>query len=128
MTVVVAPYRVPVVHPLLDAVRPVADAIDATVVTMSGLRAGDIELRWEGEVVGGLRLPEGGGGLEVHLAAVERELGGPLDALDREAKQRAVKLLAERGAFRLRRSVEEVAGVLGVSRFTVYNYLNRPEP
>jgi hypothetical protein len=114
-------------HPLLDALQPVADAIDATIVPRSRLQDGDIQLRWEGEVIGGLRLPEPGGGLAVHVAAVERDLGGSLGGLDREGKQRAVKLLAERGAFRLRKSVEEIAGLLGVSRFTVYNYLNRPE-
>jgi hypothetical protein len=114
-------------HPLLEALRPVADAIDATLVPKSRLLDGDIPLCWDGKVVGGLRLPEGGGGLQVHIAAVERELGRSLGELDRVEKQRAVKLLAERGAFRLRRSVEEVAGLLGVSRFTVYNYLNRPE-
>jgi hypothetical protein len=114
-------------HPLLEALQPVADAIDATLVPKSRLRDGDIELRWDGRVVGGLRLPEAGGGLAVHVAVVERELGGALGGLDREGKQRAVKLLAERGAFRLRKSVEEIAGLLGVSRFTVYNYLNRPE-
>ena len=115
-----------VAHPLLEALQPVAEAIDATIVPRSRLRDGDIELRWEGALVGGLRLPEAGGGLAVHVAAVERELGGSLGDLDREGKQRAVKLLADRGAFRLRKSVEETAGLLGVSRFTVYNYLNRP--
>jgi predicted transcriptional regulator YheO len=35
-----------------------------------------------------------------------------------------VKLLNDRGAFSLRRSVEDVADALGVSRITVYNYLN----
>ena len=113
-------------HPLLDALRPVANAIDATIVAPSRMRDGDIELRWEGKVVGGFRLSESGD-LAQHIAAVERELGMPLGELDREAKQRAVKRLADRGAFRLRKSVEEVAGLLGVSRFTVYNYLNRPE-
>jgi len=38
--------------------------------------------------------------------------------------QGTVRLLDERGAFQLRRSVEVVADALGVSRFTVYNYLN----
>jgi hypothetical protein len=113
-------------HPLLDALRPVADAIDATIVPKARLQDGDIELCWEGKVVGGFRLPEPGG-LTAHVAAVERELGQSLADCDREGKQRAVKLLAERGAFRLRKSVEEVAALLGVSRFTVYNYLNRPE-
>jgi hypothetical protein len=113
-------------HPLLQALQPVADAIDATVVPAAALREGDIELRWEGALVGGLRLPEPGG-LSAHVSAVEREMGHSLACLDREGKQRAVKLLSERGAFRLRKSVEEVAGLLGVSRFTVYNYLNRPD-
>ena len=36
----------------------------------------------------------------------------------------AVRLLDERGAFILRRAVEEVADAMGVSRITVYNYLN----
>ena len=33
-------------------------------------------------------------------------------------------LLGDRGAFELRRSVEAVAEAMGVSRFTIYNYLN----
>ena len=36
----------------------------------------------------------------------------------------AVRLLDDRGAFLLRRSVEDVAGALGVSRIAVYNYLS----
>ncbi|PWV85590.1 HTH domain-containing protein [Prauserella marina] len=56
---------------------------------------------------------------------VETELGGPLGELDREGKQRAVRLLEERGAFQLRKAVATVAEALGVTRFTVYNYLNR---
>jgi predicted transcriptional regulator YheO len=58
------------------------------------------------------------------IADVERDLGGPLSELSREEKQRAVKLLDEQGAFNLRRSIEDVADALGVSRITVYNYLN----
>jgi predicted transcriptional regulator YheO len=82
-------------------------------------------LRWDGAVVGGLRFPtELHGALDRLIAGVERELGAPLAALSREDKQRAVRLLDERGAFRLRKAVEDVADALGVSRFTVYNYLN----
>ena len=42
----------------------------------------------------------------------------------------AVRLLEDRGAFLLRRSVDDVADALAVSRITVYNYLNamRGEP
>ena len=35
-----------------------------------------------------------------------------------------MRLLDGRGAFQLRKAVEDVADALGVSRFTVYNYLN----
>lgn len=110
-------------HPLLVALDPVAAALGATLVTGT-LRAGDIPLVWEGEEVGGLRLPGVQGTLDRLVATIQAELGGPLAELSREDKQRAVRMLDEQGAFQLRRAVEEVAEVLGVSRFTVYNYLN----
>lgn len=66
------------------------------------------------------------GALDRLLKSVAHELGGPLTRLSREEKQRAVRLLDERGAFRMRRSVDQVADALGVSRITVYNYLNLP--
>lgn len=112
-------------HPLLTAVGPVADAIGATVVDAESGVPGDVPLVWEDRVVGYLRLSPGD--LAGHITAVERELGGSLGSLGRVDKQRAVTMLNERGAFELRRSVEQVAEALGVSRFTVYNYLNRPE-
>ncbi|MGW5716861.1 helix-turn-helix domain-containing protein [Amycolatopsis sp. NPDC003865] len=59
------------------------------------------------------------------IADLEREMGAKLGELDRAGKQRAVRLLRERGAFGLRKSVSSVADALGVTRFTVYNYLNR---
>lgn len=55
---------------------------------------------------------------------VEAELGGTLNSLGREAKQAAVKLLEERGAFLLRGAIEDVAASMEVSRITIYNYLN----
>ena len=64
-------------------------------------------------------------GLARLIADVERELGAPLAGLPRAGKQQAVRLLEERGAFEMRRSAETVAEALGVTRFTVYNYLNR---
>lgn len=112
-------------HPLLDAIGPVADAIGATVLGPEAGGPGDVPLVWEGQVVGFVRLSPAD--LASHIAAVERELGGSLGSLNRLDKQRAVKILNERGAFGLRKSVEQVAEALGVSRFTVYNYLNRPE-
>ena len=111
-------------HPFLVALEPVADALGATLVPASRVTTGDVPLRWEGELVGGLRLPGVHGTLDRMIAAVESELGSPLADLSREGKQQAVRLLEARGAFQLRKAVEDVADVLGVSRFTVYNYLN----
>ena len=66
-------------------------------------------------------------GLSRLIADVERELGGSLATLPRAEKQHAVRLLEERGAFEMRRSAETVAEALGLTRFTVYNYLE-PDP
>jgi hypothetical protein len=111
-------------HPLLVALEPVAAALGAELVAAGDVAGSDVPLRWEGTVVGGFRLPGVTGALERMVAAVAAELGGPLHQLSREDKQRAVRLLDERGAFRLRKAVEDVADMMGVSRFTVYNYLN----
>ena len=111
-------------HPLLTALEPVADALGAGLVGASSVREGDIPLEWNGVVVGGLRLPGVHGTLDRMVAVIEAELGAALKDLDREDKQRAVRMLDERGAFQLRKAVEDVADAMGVSRFTVYNYLN----
>lgn len=111
-------------HPLLDALVPVAEALGAAIVPESQVRSCDIPLKWDGAVVGGLRLPGVHGTLDRLFAAVEAEFGSSLKTLSREDKQRAVQLLDERGAFQLRKSVEAVADAMGVSRFTVYNYLS----
>ncbi len=111
-------------HPFLRAMRPVAEAIGATVVPVRSMRPSDIPLEWEGEVVGGLRIRDLHGAMERLVTAVELELGGPLHDLSREDKQRAVRLLDERGAFLLRRAADEIADRMGVSRITIYNYLN----
>jgi hypothetical protein len=40
-------------HPLLVALEPVAEALGADLVTPGSVAAGDIPLRWDGDVVGG---------------------------------------------------------------------------
>jgi uncharacterized protein YqgV (UPF0045/DUF77 family) len=111
-------------HPFVQALTPVAEALDARIVPPEELAAGDVPLAFEGELLGGLRLARAHGLLDRLVAEVERELGHKLADLSREQKQRAVKMLDDRGAFNLRRSIEDVADALGVSRITVYNYLN----
>lgn len=58
------------------------------------------------------------------LTQGEAQVGRPLSQMTRVEKQQLVRYLDERGAFELRKSVESVAETLGVSRFTVYNYLD----
>jgi hypothetical protein len=112
-------------HPFLDAVQPVVEALGSKVVSGPDAGVHDIPLLWEGEVVGAVQPPDLHGALDRLVLQVEKELGAPLAELSREDKQRAVRSLEQRGAFHLRKSVEEVAAILHVSRFTVYNYLDR---
>ncbi len=115
------------VHPLVEAVRPLADAIGAKVVDRRDLAETDVPLEWRGRIVGGVRLAFDVRDISWYVTQVERDLGSSLIDLDRVGKQAAVKMLNDMGAFQMRHSVEQVAEMLGVSRFTVYNYLNRPE-
>ena len=115
---------VPDTHPLIVAVKPVLDAVGAHLVSVDDARIDDIALEWQGEIVAAVRLPKLHGALDRLIAQVELELGGPLTSLSRADKQLAVRLLDQRGAFILRRAVEDVADAMGVSRITVYNYLN----
>ncbi len=107
-----------------DAVRPLVEAVGAELVALVDAGDGDLTLRLDGEPVVAVRLPDLHGALDRIVAGVERELGGRLADLSREDKQVAVALLDDRGAFNLRKAVEQIADVLEVSRFTVYNYLN----
>ena len=50
-------------------------------------------------------------------------LGKPLEALNKADRLKVVALLRERSAFSYRKSVPYVAGRLGVSRYTIYKYL-----
>jgi hypothetical protein len=114
----------PVPHPLADAVRPLADAMGAELIAPDRATGDDVVLSWEGRPVLAVRLPRLAESLD-HLLAGLRRRHGPLDRLGRKDKQHLVRLLEERCAFALRHGVETVATALGVSRFTVYNYLNR---
>ena len=114
----------PAVHPLIRSVKPVLDALGASFVPADAMEASDVALVWEGRTIAAVRMPPLHGALDRLIDAVEAELGGRLPLLSREDKQRAVRLLDERGAFILRRAVEDVADAMGVSRITVYNYLN----
>jgi HTH domain len=111
-------------HPLVLAVKPIIEALGAQLVPLEEREPGDLPLKWQGDEVAVVRMAALHGALDRLIDGVEREFGTRLPALTREEKQRAIRLLDERGAFTLRRAVEDVSDAMGVSRITVYNYLN----
>lgn len=111
-------------HPLIKAVRPLADAVGAEILDPDQMDDQSIPLEWEGVVVAGVRILSLHDVLDHMVTQVEGELGGKLTDLGRVQKQIAVRLLDERGAFQLRKSINEVADQMGVSCITIYNYLN----
>jgi hypothetical protein len=112
-------------HPFSAAVKPLVDAMGAELVAVGEARGDDVVLSWEGEEVVAVRLPHLADSLDHILADLRRRHGRALSELDRKDKQTVVRILEERGAFSVRHGVDTVASALGVSRFTVYNYLNR---
>ena len=115
----------------LTMLQPIVDALGATLLPANEATDDDLEVVWDGAVLAAVRRPDPH--LDLHdalptlIAEVEHDIGLPCAEMDRSQKQKTVALLNERGAFTLRKSVEDVAEALGVSRFTVYNYLERSE-
>ncbi|MEP6908686.1 MAG: PAS domain-containing protein [Pseudoxanthomonas sp.] len=56
--------------------------------------------------------------------AVKRFMKPP-EMMNKEEKMYAVEAMMQRGLFLIRNSVEQVAAALGVSRFTIYNYIEQ---
>ncbi|WP_110946091.1 helix-turn-helix domain-containing protein [Streptomyces avicenniae] len=107
------------------ALAPLLDAIGGRLIDPAEAGEDDVLLRWDGAVAAAVRLPQLSESLDHILADLRRRHGMPLSELDRGVKQQLVRSLEARGAFAMRHGVETVAEALGVSRFTVYNYLNR---
>lgn len=112
-------------EPFITAVKPLVDAMGGLMLPPDQAGPDDVVLSWQGAGVVAVRLPQLADSLDHILAAMERAQGRPLAELDRKSKQEVVRILEARGAFSVRHGVETVASALGVSRFTVYNYLNR---
>lgn len=58
----------------------------------------------------------------IHQAIHEQN--APVDLMRKEHKLAVVRALKQRGMFMLRDAIEMIATSLGVTRFTIYNYLN----
>lgn len=110
------------------ALRPVVEALGATVVPERSARPGDVPVEWDGNTVTFIRFAELHSALGRVVAGIERELGATLGELSRADKQAAVRRLDEQGAFLLRGAVDDVAHKMGVSRVTLYSYLNAIRP
>ena len=108
----------------LSALRPIVESLGASVVAPRSSRKGDEPVVWQGETIGYLRPNDLHGALERAVAAVEREVGTRMGDMQRAEKQIAIRRLDERGAFLLRGAAEDVASWMGVSKVTIYSYLN----
>ncbi len=107
----------------LRALRPVLDSLNATLVPERSRRPGDLPVDWRGETVAYIRTVELHGPRPARRPGRTR-VGGRLADLDRSTKQAAVRSLDEQGAFLLRGAVEDVSAWMGVSKVTLYSYLN----
>lgn len=107
------------------SVGPVSEAVGHTQRQSPGpAAASDEPAVWNQAMIGLARPEDIHGAVERMVAVVESRMGGELGDLPREKKQAAVRILDEQGVFLIRKSVETVAEAMGVSRITIYNYLN----
>lgn len=61
---------------------------------------------------------------EVLIEQAISDVGVPVDLMKKSHKLLVVRHLEERGFFLIREAVEDAAAALGVTRYTIYNYLN----
>ena len=104
----------------LDAI---GEAISAMVVdaTLAGATNINLHVASDSARLGSVTLHDA---LDAMLRAAEREVGTEASTWNRSDKQRVVRMLDARGAFLLRGAVDDIATAMGVSRITIYNYLN----
>jgi len=50
-------------------------------------------------------------------------IGTPADKMNKEAKIKLLAFLDDRGVFLIQKSGQKVCELLGISKFTLYNYL-----
>lgn len=50
-------------------------------------------------------------------------IGKPVNSMNKSDRMQLIRLLDEKGAFTLRRSIPMISEKLGISRYTIYNYL-----
>jgi len=105
------------------ALEPLLLVLGAEAVDVAEATDSDVVLSWDGSPTIAIRL-DFSETTAAQVRSVESELGGKLSDLSREQKQAAIRILDDRGAFALRKAIEDVADAMSVSRITIYNYLN----
>jgi uncharacterized protein YqgV (UPF0045/DUF77 family) len=103
-----------------------ADAIADMIRAAMRSGASSVQLR-VAATAGEIPVPTLRDALDDILRMAEREIGSTASEWDRAEKQRVVRMLDQRGAFLLRGAVDDIAEIMGVSRITIYNYLNALE-
>jgi len=103
-----------------------ADAMADMIRAAMANGASSVQLRVAANV-GEIPVPTLHDALGDIVRMAEREIGTPPGEWGRDEKQRVVRILNDRGAFLLRGAVDDVAEIMGVSRITIYNYLNALE-
>jgi len=63
--------------------------------------------------------------LETLIEQVINSIETPMSSLQKDHKMRIVGELDQRGVFLIKGAIDKVASVLGVSRYTIYNYLEQ---
>ncbi len=113
-----------------QALGPLLDRVRGRLVEEGPVLPDDIAVTWPSGAVVHVRLAALSlhGALPALLADIERQAGRQLPLLSRLEKRGVVRYLQDHGAFEMRRSPEVVAEALGISRYTVYNYLNARRP
>lgn len=56
-----------------------------------------------------------------------KKIGKPPSLMNKEEKIQFVKLLDEKGLFFIKGAIQDIAKMLGVSKYTVYNYLEKAQ-
>ena len=62
--------------------------------------------------------------LDYLIAEAGKQVGKPVEQMHREDKIKFVRYLDQKGAFLITKAAERIYEYLGVSRFTLYNYLD----
>lgn len=63
--------------------------------------------------------------MEEIVSGVLKEYHIPVTLMEKDDKVRVVKNLEDKGVFLVKGSIDYVASILGVSRYTIYNYLDQ---